>query len=65
MIYYTMGEVIKESRIRSKMTQREVARGICSTATIARIEQGKQMPSRRVLEELFRRLGEPAWFLRA
>lgn len=62
MIYYTMGEVIKESRIRSKMTQREVARGICSTATIARIEQGKQMPSRRVLEELFRRLGEPAWF---
>lgn len=62
MIYYTLGEVIKESRIRNKMTQREVARGICSSATIARIEQGKQMPSRRVLEELFRRLGEPVWF---
>ena len=62
MIYYTLGEVIKESRIRSKMTQREVARGICSSATIARIEQGKQMPSRRVLEELFRRLGEPVCF---
>lgn len=62
MIYYTLGEVIKESRIRNKMTQREVARGICSSATIARIEQGKQMPSRRVLEELFRRLGEPVCF---
>lgn len=62
MFYYTFGEVLKECRIRNQMTQKEVARGICSTATIARIEQGKQMPSLRVLEELLQRLGKASEF---
>ena len=52
MIYYRLGEVIRELRSRLHMTQEELAAGICSVSTIAKIESGSQMPSGRVADAL-------------
>jgi|GEM_PF-4244567 len=62
MIYYRLGEVIRELRSRLHMTQEELAAGICSVSTIAKIESGSQMPSGRVAEALFRRLKDAGCF---
>ncbi len=56
MVYYRFGEVVRELRDRLHMTQEELAAGICSVSTIAKIESGHQMPSGRVAEALLRRL---------
>lgn len=62
MIYYRLGEVIRELRSRLHMTQEELAAGICSVSTIAKIESGSQMPSGRVAEALLRRLKDTGCF---
>lgn len=62
MIYYRLGEVIRELRSRLHMTQEELAGGICSVSTIAKIESGSQMPSGRVAEALLRRLKDTGCF---
>lgn len=62
MIYYRLGEVIRELRSRLHMTQEELAAGICSVSTIAKIESGSQMPSGRVAEALLRRLKDAGCF---
>lgn len=62
MIYYRLGEVIRELRSRLHMTQEELAAGICSVSTIAKIENGSQMPSGRVAEALLRRLKDTGCF---
>ena len=62
MIYYRLGEVIRELRSRLHMTQEELAAGICSVSTIAKIECGSQMPSGRVAEALLRRLKDTGCF---
>ena len=62
MIYYRLGEVIRELRSRLHMTQEELAAGICSVSTIAKIESGSQMTSGRVADALLRRLKDAGCF---
>lgn len=62
MVYYKLGDVIKELRNRLHMTQEELAAGICSVSSIAKIESGSQMPSGRIAEALFRRLRDSGCF---
>ena len=62
MIYYKLGDVIRELRDRLHMTQEELAAGICSVSSIAKIEKGSQMPSGRVAEALLRKLKDSGCF---
>lgn len=62
MVFYRLGDVIRELRDRLHMTQEELAAGICSVSSIAKIEKGSQMPSGRVAEALLRRLKDSGCF---
>lgn len=57
MSNYTIGEVLREARERQKYSQEEVCYGICTPSTLSRIENGVQVPGRRILEALTQRLG--------
>ena len=56
MELYLIGGMIKEFRIRRRLTQEDLA-DVCSVATISRIENGTQVPSRRLVEALFQKMG--------
>ena len=62
MVFYRLGDVIRELRDRLHMTQEELAAGICSVSSIAKIEKGRQMPSGHVAEAIFRRLKDAGCF---
>jgi transcriptional regulator with XRE-family HTH domain len=62
MVYYRLGDVIRELRERLHLTQEELADGICSVSSVAKIEGGSQMPSGRVAEALLRRLKDSGCF---
>ena len=53
----TLGEIIYHLRKKAGMTQEALADGICSPVSVSRIENGNQMPSGKVLEQLLERLG--------
>lgn len=53
---YSMGSAIREMRIRAGYTQEELAYGICTTGTLSRIENGKEVVSKQVFEALCARL---------
>lgn len=53
----TLGEIIYQLRKKAGLTQEALADGICSSISVSRIENGKQMPSGKVLEQLLERLG--------
>lgn len=53
----TLGEIIYRLRKKAGLTQEELADGICSPVSVSRIENGNQMPSGKVLEQLLERLG--------
>lgn len=53
----TLGEIIYRLRKKAGLTQEALADGICSSVSISRIENGNQMPSVKVLEQLLERLG--------
>lgn len=57
MAVYVVGDFLRETRIRKGYTQEEVSYGICTTASLSRIENGMQKPGRLILEKLFERLG--------
>ncbi len=57
MAVYVVGDFLRETRLRKGYTQEEVSYGICTTASLSRIENGMQMPGRLILEKLFERLG--------
>ncbi|WP_075720112.1 helix-turn-helix domain-containing protein [Roseburia sp. 499] len=57
MSNYAIGEILKEIRERKKCSQEEVCYGICAVSTLSRIENGRQIPSKRVLEAVTQRLG--------
>lgn len=57
MAKYMIGSVIYENRTRRKITQEELCHGICTQTTLSRIENGVQMPRRKILEALMQRLG--------
>lgn len=45
MAVYTMGSIMKEARIRNRLSQEELCYGICSVSTLSKIEKGYQMPA--------------------
>lgn len=51
-----MGETIRAMRIRMGYTQEELADGICTTATLSKIENGKTPLSRQMCERFMERL---------
>ncbi len=57
MAVYVVGDFIRETRIRKGYSQEEVSFGICSAASLSRIENGEQTPSRLTLEKLLERMG--------
>lgn len=57
MPYYSVNCLIAEMRKRKGISQAELAREICSISTVSKIENGLQMPSRKVCEGLLQRLG--------
>ena len=57
MAVYVVGDFIKETRLRKGYTQEEVSFGICTPASLSRIENGVQTPGRFMLEKLLERLG--------
>ena len=57
MAVYVVGDFLRENRLRKGYTQEEVSYGICTPASLSRIENGAQKPGRLILEKLFERLG--------
>lgn len=57
MAVYVVGDFLRETRLRKGYTQEEVSYGICTPASLSRIENGMQKPERLILEKLFERLG--------
>lgn len=57
MVVYVVGDFLRETRLRKGYTQEEVSYGICTPASLSRIENGAQKPGRLILEKLFERLG--------
>lgn len=54
---YLIGDFIRETRERQGRSQEEVCFNICSPASLSRIENGKQIPGRCILDKLLERLG--------
>lgn len=57
MAVHVVGDFLRETRLRKGYTQEEVSYGICTPASLSRIENGAQKPGRLILEKLFERLG--------
>lgn len=57
MAVYVVGDYIRETRLRKGYTQEEVSFGICTSASLSRIENGVQIPGSFILEKLLERLG--------
>ena len=57
MATYVIGDYIREIRLRKGYTQEDVSFGICTSATLSRIENGAQTPGRYILDKLMERLG--------
>lgn len=57
MSYYNYGELIRKRREELELTQEDLSDGLCSVATLSRIENGGQMPSREHYKALRERLG--------
>ncbi len=57
MAYYTVGDRIRDVRERQKYSQEELSYGICTPSTLSRIENGLQVPGKKILEALTQRLG--------
>lgn len=54
---YPIGRLIAEMRGRRKLSQEELSEGICAVSTLSKIENGVQMPRRKVYVALMQRLG--------
>lgn len=57
----SLGTIIRELRTEKRLTQEELADGICSSVSVSRIENGSQMPSAAMLEKLLDRLGTSSY----
>ena len=59
MPQYSVGQAIRGFRERKGIIQSVLCEGICSVATLSKIENGQQNPSATVMEALLERLGQP------
>ena len=59
MLYFMMGDVIRDARLRHKLTQEDLAFGICSVSTLSKIENKSRVPHYGTFEALMQRMGEP------
>ena len=50
MAVYVVGDFLRETRLRKGYTQEEVSYGICTPASLSRIENGAQKPGRLILD---------------
>ena len=55
----SLGEYIKQERIKQGITQEQLCEGICEPITISRMENGKQTPSYTRIRTFLQRLGIP------
>ena len=54
---YIIGSILKEYRTRLKISQEDLSAGLCDMSTLSRIESGKQIPGRKLVEGLFSKMG--------
>lgn len=54
-----LGEYIKQKRLELGLTQEQLCEGLCEPMTISRLENGRQTPSRNLINALLQRLGLP------
>jgi len=54
-----IGEVIRQRRQALGVSQRDLCEGLCQQATLSRLENGLQTPSRALINALLERLGLP------
>lgn len=54
---YIIGSIIKEYRIRLEISQEDLAYGLCAVSTLSRVENGAQIPGRKLAEAFFSRMG--------
>lgn len=57
MALYNIGNFIKHRREELGITQEELSEGICSVATLSRLENGGRMPTKNHAQALLQRLG--------
>ena len=60
MEQYLIGKIIKEFRLRNNLSQEELTCNICAVSTLSRIENGRQIPNRKLVEALFSKMGMSA-----
>lgn len=58
MIKYTIGEVIRRERKSQKISQEELADGICTPSWLSKIESGACIPTIAMFESLMKKLGK-------
>lgn len=56
------GGMLAKLRLENHLTQEELSEGICSSASLSRIENNSQVPTRRVFNLILERLAEPGFF---
>ncbi len=59
----TLGATIRRLRKQRRLTQEQLAEGICSPVSVSRIESGRQRPSKALLDALMDRLGMSSYQL--
>lgn len=57
MANYTIGDMIYEARVARGYSQEELGYGLCSTSSLSRIENGSQVPGKKLFDALLQRLG--------
>lgn len=63
MAFFQLGPIIRARREELKISQEDLADGICSVPTLSRIENGERMPTKNHFEMLMQRLGYSAMSL--
>lgn len=63
MSVFQLGPIIRARREELKISQEDLADGICSVPTLSRIENGERMPTKNHFEMLMQRLGYSAMSL--
>ena len=59
MDYFSIGSIIKEFRKRAGLSQAALCEGLCELPTMNKIENGKQNPTKKLLDAIIERLQIP------